>query len=91
MTLDSLWRDHLNQMDHLKNGINLRAYAQKDPLEEYKREAFVMFESMLDNLMVQVVKRIAHARISQESEKFMAKNDDVDLDDIQERKEKTTR
>ncbi|MBL6621580.1 MAG: preprotein translocase subunit SecA [Rickettsiales bacterium] len=89
MTLDSLWRDHLNQMDHLKNGINLRAYAQKDPLEEYKREAFIMFESMLDNLMVQVVKRIAHARISQESEKFMAQNDDVDLDDIQERKEKT--
>ena len=47
MALDSLWRDHLSMLDSLRHGINLRAVVQKDPLNEYKREAFIMFESML--------------------------------------------
>jgi preprotein translocase subunit SecA len=84
ITLDSLWRDHLNQMDHLKNGINLRAYAQKDPLDEYKREAFVMFEAMLDHLMVQVVRRVAHAKISNESQKFMISMKESGIDEKKE-------
>ncbi|HET9408374.1 MAG TPA: preprotein translocase subunit SecA [Candidatus Sulfotelmatobacter sp.] len=45
--LDSQWKDHLLSMDHLKEGINLRGYAQKDPLVEYKRESFEMFEDMM--------------------------------------------
>jgi preprotein translocase subunit SecA len=45
--LDGLWKDHLLAMDHLKEGINLRGYAQKDPLVEYKRESFDMFEAMM--------------------------------------------
>ena len=45
--LDGLWKDHLLSMDHLKEGINLRGYAQKDPLVEYKRESFDMFEAMM--------------------------------------------
>lgn len=71
MTLDSLWKDHLNLMDHLKVGINLRAYGQKDPLNEYKKEAFDMFEAMLDNLMKKIVKRLAHAEISMETQNFL--------------------
>jgi len=70
MTLDGLWRDHLYQMDHLKNGIHLRAHAQKDPLHEYKREAFEMFEELLSSLTINTVRRLAHARISGESEAF---------------------
>jgi preprotein translocase subunit SecA len=45
--LDQLWKDHLLNMDHLKEGIGLRGYGQKDPLVEYKRESFDMFEEMM--------------------------------------------
>jgi preprotein translocase subunit SecA len=45
--IDGMWKDHLLNMDHLKEGINLRGYAQKDPLVEYKRESFDMFEAMM--------------------------------------------
>ena len=48
--LDQTWKDHLLSLDHLRQGINLRAYAQRDPLNEYKREAFELFEAMLANL-----------------------------------------
>ncbi|MDP9195302.1 MAG: preprotein translocase subunit SecA [Pseudomonadota bacterium] len=48
--LDQTWKDHLLQLDHLRQGINLRAYAQKDPLNEYKSEAFTLFEGMLGQL-----------------------------------------
>ena len=60
MTLDQLWKDHLLALDHLSQGINLRAYGQKDPLNEYKREAFGLFEQMLDHLREVVVMRLAH-------------------------------
>ena len=48
--LDQAWKDHMLQLDHLRQGINLRAYGQKDPLNEYKREAFDLFETMLEHL-----------------------------------------
>jgi len=73
MTLDGLWREHLSQMEHLKTGINLRAYGQKDPLHEYKREAYDMFEALLNFLMINTVRRIAHAKISDNSEAFINK------------------
>lgn len=53
-TLDLVWKDHLLQLDHLRSGIGLRAYGQRDPLNEYSREAFDLFGTMLDNLRVQV-------------------------------------
>lgn len=49
-TLDTHWKDHLAAMDHLRQGIHLRGYAQKNPKQEYKREAFALFASMLDSL-----------------------------------------
>ena len=49
-TLDQVWKDHLYSLDHLRQGISLRAYGQKDPLSEYKREAFNLFRQMLNNL-----------------------------------------
>ena len=59
-TLDQIWKEHLVSMDHLREGINLRAYGQRDPLNEYKREAFVMFESMLHRLREQVTATLCH-------------------------------
>ncbi|MDF2765975.1 MAG: secA, partial [Rhodospirillales bacterium] len=61
--LDQAWKDHLLQLDHLRHGIGLRAYAQRDPLNEYKREAFDLFEQMLTHLREQVTAMMAHLEI----------------------------
>ncbi len=66
--LDSLWKDHLATMDHLRYGIHLRAYAQKNPKQEYKREAFAMFEQMLDSLKREVVRILSHVEIRRQDE-----------------------
>ncbi|GAA6166278.1 preprotein translocase subunit SecA [Sessilibacter corallicola] len=57
--LDQLWKEHLANMDHLRQGINLRAYAQKNPKQEYKRESFELFQSLLDNVKLEVTKMLA--------------------------------
>ncbi|WP_341764573.1 preprotein translocase subunit SecA [Candidatus Tisiphia endosymbiont of Beris chalybata] len=62
-TLDQVWKDHLHNLDHLRQGISLRAYAQKDPLNEYKREAFYLFEQMLNNLKELFIQRVCHLHI----------------------------
>lgn len=62
-TLDHLWKDHLLSLDHLRHGINFRAYGQRDPLNEYKREAFTLFEGMLNQLKELVTLRLAHLEI----------------------------
>lgn len=61
--LDQNWKEHLLALDHLRHGINLRAYGQRDPLNEYKREAFEMFEAMLERLREQIVMVLAHIEI----------------------------
>lgn len=62
-TFDSFWKDHLLAMDHLKEGINLRSYGQKDPLVEYKREAFALYEDMKSILKRSAVERIFHIKM----------------------------
>ena len=62
-TFDQFWKDHLLAMDHLKEGINLRSYGQKDPLVEYKREAFTLYESMKDAIKRAVIERISHIKL----------------------------
>lgn len=64
ITLDSEWKDHLLSLDKLRYGINLRAYAQKDPLIEYKKDAFNLFEDMMLRLEEQVVARLAHVHLN---------------------------
>jgi len=54
--LDNLWKEHLAAMDYLRQGIHLRAYAQKQPKQEYKREAFELFEGLLHNVKIEVVR-----------------------------------
>lgn len=70
ITLDSEWKDHLLSLDKLRNGINLRAYAQKDPLIEYKKDAFELFEDMMLRLEEQVVSRVAHVQIGVSDEEL---------------------
>ena len=57
--LDNLWKEHLAAMDHLRQGIHLRAYAQKQPKQEYKREAFQLFEELLSNVKHEVIRVLA--------------------------------
>jgi len=61
--LDQGWKDHLLSLDHLRQGINLRAYAQRDPLNEYKHEAFVLFQDMLAYLRDQVTSVLCHVEL----------------------------
>jgi preprotein translocase subunit SecA len=66
--LDNLWREHLAAVDYLRQGINLRSYAQKDPKQEYKREAFGMFNDMLARFKHDVISMLARVRIQSEEE-----------------------
>ncbi len=64
--LDAVWKEHLLALDHLRQGIGLRAYGQRDPLNEYKSEAFAMFNAMLDDLKERVTTMLARVEIGQE-------------------------
>jgi len=61
--LDQIWKDHLLQLDHLRQSVSLRAYAQKDPLNEYKTEAFNMFQAMLEQLHTSVTTYLSHVEL----------------------------
>jgi preprotein translocase subunit SecA len=61
--LDQIWKDHLLALDHLHKGIHFRAYGQRNPLDEYKREAFEMFEAMLDRLRETITSVLSHVQI----------------------------
>lgn len=68
LTLDQMWKDHLLSLDQLKQGIGLRAYGQKDPLAEYKKEAFAMFGQMMDSMQEVAASRMARMELSQEDQ-----------------------
>lgn len=61
--LDQVWKEHLLTLDHLREGINLRAYAQGNPLNEYKREAFILFQDMLESLKEQIITALSHFEV----------------------------
>jgi preprotein translocase subunit SecA len=65
-TIDALWKDHLLSMDHLKEGIGLRGYAQKDPLKEYQREGFDMFADLVFRIKEESLKRLFHVKVQRE-------------------------
>jgi len=66
--LDQVWKEHLSRMDYLRQGIHLRGYAQKQPKQEYKREAFELFEQMLAKVQVDVITILARIRVRSEEE-----------------------
>ena len=63
-TLDHLWREHLVTLEHLRQVIGFRAYGQRDPLNEYKSEAFILFESMLGRLRENVTGQLMHVELA---------------------------
>ncbi|HKQ57613.1 MAG TPA: preprotein translocase subunit SecA [Candidatus Eisenbacteria bacterium] len=65
--LDDHWRDHLYELDHLKGGIGLRAYGQRDPLVEYKREAYALFETLLDEVNEDFVSHLFRVQLAPEA------------------------
>jgi len=66
--LDVHWKDHLSEMDHLRQSVGLRAYAQKNPKNEYKREAFEMFEVMLNDINSEAIKVLFRIELASEEE-----------------------
>jgi preprotein translocase subunit SecA len=65
--IDTQWKDHLLSMDHLKEGIGLRGYGQRDPLTEYKREAFDLFEDMVSRVRTTVVEWLYKLQVTREA------------------------
>nr|WP_294524155.1 preprotein translocase subunit SecA [uncultured Rhodopila sp.] len=63
-TLDAVWKEHLYALDHLRQGIGLRAYGQRDPLNEYKSEAFMLFNSLLDEFKERITSMLARVEVS---------------------------
>jgi len=66
--LDQQWKDHLGNMDYLRQGIHLRGYAQKQPMQEYKRESFEMFTALLENIQHEVVRILARVQVRAEED-----------------------
>ncbi|UZJ61416.1 preprotein translocase subunit SecA [Pseudomonas sp. KU26590] len=64
--LDDLWKDHLSTMDHLRHGIHLRGYAQKNPKQEYKRESFALFQELLDSIKRDAIRVLSHVQVRRE-------------------------
>jgi len=77
--LDSHWKEHLASMDHLRQGIGLRSYAQKNPKQEYKREAFELFGEMLENIKFEVISILSKVQVKDP--------EDVEAAEEQRRKE----
>lgn len=75
--LDQAWKDHLYSLDQLRQGINLRAYAQRDPLNEYKQEAFILFEDMLARVREMVITALSHLQFEENTETFEDDFEDV--------------
>src|SRR5204863_8817302 len=67
-TLDQQWREHLAALDHLRQGIHLRGYAQKNPKQEYKREAFELFGAMIEAVKLEVIKTLTAVEIRTEED-----------------------
>jgi preprotein translocase subunit SecA len=67
-TIDAKWKDHLLSIDHLKEGIGMRAYAQKNPKEEYKREAYALFMEMMGRIRQEVSQKLFRVQLAREDE-----------------------
>ena len=80
--LDSNWKEHLAAMDHLRQGIHLRGYAQKNPKQEYKREAFELFSNMLEGLKLEVITILSRVQVRAESDVEKVEEQRRQADDV---------
>jgi preprotein translocase subunit SecA len=67
-SIDQLWKDHLLNIDHLKEGVGLRGYAQKDPLVEYKKEGFALFQMMDEQVKTDVICKLFRVQVTREEQ-----------------------
>lgn len=81
-TIDQAWKQHMLNLDHLKEGINLRSYSQKNPLIEYKREAFAMFQEVMEDIRRMTVHHIFHLNTERFDEHELEKKRERELDEI---------
>ena len=81
-TIDQAWRQHMLNLDHLKEGIGLRGWGQKNPLIEYKREAFDMFREMMTHIRFDIVHHIFHLNLTQFNEQEFEQRRDAELDQL---------
>ena len=80
--IDSAWKQHMLNLDHLKEGIGLRGWGQKNPLIEYKREAFVMFMDMMESIRRDVVRHIFHLNLERFNEHDLEQKRERELEQI---------
>ncbi len=76
--LDNLWKEHLATMDHLRQGIHLRSYGQKNPKQEYKRESFELFQELLNSIKTETIRVLSHVKVREEE----------DVHEVEERRRK---
>ena len=81
--LDKQWREHLAAMDHLRQGIHLRGYAQKNPKQEYKKESFEMFSFMMDQLKFNVISILSRARFRGEEDAETVSDQSPDVENVE--------
>jgi preprotein translocase subunit SecA len=81
-TIDQSWKQHMLNLDHLKEGIGLRSWGQKNPLIEYKREAFDMFQEMMASICQQVVFHVFRVKINQFDERVLQAKRERELEQI---------
>ena len=79
--IDDQWKDHLLSMDHLKEGIGLRGYGQKDPLVEYKKESYVLFQDMMDRIEDETVRYLFFLRFEQNAPSVQFADEDEEFED----------
>jgi preprotein translocase subunit SecA len=86
--IDDQWKDHLLSMDHLKEGIGLRGYGQKDPLVEYKKESYTLFQDMMDRIEDETIRYLYFLRFEQNPGALPFSDEDYDEDEESEEKKK---
>ena len=82
--IDDQWKDNLLSMDHLKEGIGLRGYGQKDPLVEYKKESYTLFTDMMDRIEDETVRYLYFLRFEQNAPALPFSSDDSEYEDEEE-------
>jgi preprotein translocase subunit SecA len=82
--IDDQWKDHLLSMDHLKEGIGLRGYGQKDPLVEYKKESYTLFQDMMDRIEDETVRYLYFLRFEQNPSSLPFANEDSEYEEDEE-------
>jgi preprotein translocase subunit SecA len=82
-SLDQHWREHLSALDHLRQGIHLRSYAQKNPKQEYKREAFELFSALLEMVRTEVVRILMTVQIRTQEQIEEVAEERAVLDNVQ--------